>query len=101
MSDTEEFQVLLLQMGTDLVAVSRAGQLVDSVYTTMEFRAPMDYHTATSPTGHTRKNTVPISWLEEHMKLPPGLINNIPVGTKELFANQAGLRWVFHANTWL
>ena len=38
MTDSGEYQVLLLQEGTDLVAVSRAGQLVDSIFTTMEFR---------------------------------------------------------------
>ena len=92
MAEGLEFQVLLLQEGTNLVAVSRAGQLVDSIFTTMDFRVPADFNNSTAPAGHNMNNTVPAAWIEESMKLPPGFINNIPTGSREFFANQANLR---------
>jgi hypothetical protein len=92
MTDSGEYQVLLLQEGTDLVAVSRAGQLVDSIFTTMEFRLPADFNNSTAPAGHNSNNTVPANWLDESMILPPGFINSIPTGSREFFANQANLR---------
>ena len=92
MSEDQDFQVILLQEDTDQVAVSRDGQLVDSFFTTMEFRAPANFETAIAPGGHNRNNTVPIAWLGEEMKLPTGFISNIPAGSREFFANQAGLR---------
>ena len=94
-AEDQDFQVILLQEDTDQVAVSRAGQLVDSFYTTIEFRITANFETATAPGGHNRKNTVPASWLGEEMKLPTDFISNIPAGSREFSANQAGLRWVF------
>ena len=92
MTEDHDFQVIVLQEGTDLVSVSRAGQLVDSFYTTTEFRVPADFDNATAPAGHCKNNTVPISWLEDKMALPVDFVSNIPAGSKEFFANQAGLR---------
>ena len=92
MTEEQEYQVLVLQEGADMVSVSRAGQLVDSFFTATEFRAPADFKTATAPAGHSKNNTVPISWLEENMTLPKDFINNIPAGSMKFFANQAGLR---------
>ena len=92
MTDSGEYQVLLLQEGTDVVAVSRGGKLVDSIFTTMEFRLPADFNNSTAPAGHSTNNTVPANGLDESMTLPPGFINGIPTGSREFFANQANLR---------
>ena len=89
----QDFQTLLMNSDPGQVSVSYQGKLVDTVYTELGFRTPAEFSTATAPAGHTMLNTVPVSFIHEHEKLPPGFILALPQGSREYFATQASLRY--------
>lgn len=91
---TDDFQTLLIQNSSpDMVPVSVKGQLAHTVYTEKGFRTPGDFITASSPGGHTMLNTVIVKFIAEEEKLPADFISSVlPIGSKEYYTVQAGLR---------
>ena len=91
---TDDFQTLLVQNGSpDMVPVSVKGKLAHTVYTEKGFRTPGDFITASSPGGHTMLNTVIVKFIPEEENLPADFISSVlPIGSKEYYDVQAGLR---------
>ena len=85
--------ILIMSPGSDPVRVSFNGGLVSDNFPRSGFRTPADFGKSTAPSGHTDFNTVPVNFLKENEQLPSGFIEQIPVGPKEFFANQANLRF--------
>ena len=85
--------IIVMSPGSDPVRVSYNGAIVSDHFPRSGFRTPADFGKASAPSGHTDFNTVPVSFLKEEEQLPGDFIEQIPVGPKEFFANQANLRF--------
>ena len=85
--------ILVMTSGSDSVKVSYNGAIVSDNFPKSGFRIPADFGKSTAPAGHTDFNTVPVHFLKKKEHLPANFIEQIPVGPKELFANQANLRF--------
>ena len=92
MADEEQFQTLVMNNDSDMIAVSHLGQLVPYFLSDGTCRAPADFSTASAPAGHTLTNTVPVKFLSDEELLPQAIIDSIPQGSREYFATQANLR---------
>ena len=93
MSADPSFQTLILGRERDIVLVSFEGRISDTIYRDVEFRMPADIGSSSAASGHSTLNTVPVAFIKEEEKLPSWFLQNIPQGGKELFANQANLRY--------
>ena len=93
MSADPAFQTLILGREKDIVLVSFEDRISDTIYRDVEFRMPADFANSSAISGHSTSNTVPVTFIREEEKLPSWFLQNIPQGGKELFANQANLRY--------
>ena len=95
MSAEPAFQTLILGREKDIVLVSFEDRISCTVYRDIEFRMPADIGNSLAASGHSTSNTVPVAFIKEEEKLPSWFLQNIPQGGKELFVNQANLRYSF------
>ena len=89
----QDFQTLILGEGADILLVSYQDRVSCSIHKGVEIRMPTEVAHSAESSGHTISSTVPVEFITDEQKLPPGFIQNIPTGGKEFFATHTNLRY--------
>ena len=88
-----DFPTIILRKEKDIVLVSYRHMVSSSICRGVPFRTLANAEHSAEFSGHTVSSTVPVEFITEEQKLPPGFIQNIPSGRKEFFVTHANLRY--------